>query len=308
MTSAQYLAAIRQGLNDETASTYKWSDAEIVNYINSSFDDLSEDTEYFRDAYTTAIVEIALVAGTADYALDSRILKINSARVSGETVNLSQMDMQDLMDYSITWRYKNSIYGTDIAFTDNTPLVDTITCTTTDFTDANFEDTDYLEITGCVTAANNKVVLCSDVAATTITLASGVTLTTRVAGDPILLRSVNTDTPIKYTTDYRDDYITLYPAPNEVRKLFMHVNRYPLVPWTTANYSTETIPFNSHYHQALINGPLSLAYLKSGPSTFNIDKSQIHEGKFTLLKKRIKRDLINMRNQGTILSPHNGAM
>ena len=308
MTSAQYLAAIRQGLNDETAATYKWSDAELINYINNAFDELAEDTEYFRDAYTTAIVETALVAGTADYALDSRILRINSIRVSGETVNLTQIDMQDLIDYTSTWRYKNSIYGTDIAFNDNNPSVDTITCTTTDFTDANFEDTDYIEITGCVTAGNNKVVLCSDVAATTITLVSGVTLTTRAAGDPILLRSVNVDTPRRYTTDYRDDYITLYPAPDEVRKLFMHVDRYPLVPWTTSNYSTETIPFNSHYHQALVHGPMSFAYLKSGPSTFNIDKSQIHEGKFILLKKRVKRDLINMRNRGTILSPHNGAM
>jgi hypothetical protein len=306
MTSAEYLASIRQWLNDEVATTYKWTNAELINYINYSFDELARDSEYFKDGYTSAIAEITLVAGTTDYALDSRITKINSVRLAGETVDLESISMHDLMDYISTWRYKGSLYGADISFADSGP--DTIVSVTTDLRDGDFDAAGYIEITGCVTAANNKVVLTTAVAEHLITLDAAATLTTRVAGDPILLRAVNVGTPTKYTLDYRDGYITLYPTPDAASKLFMHVDRWPLTPWTTANYATETIPFNAHYHQELVHGPASIAYLKSGPSTFNVDKASIHKGEFTLLKKKVKRDLINLRGRSSNLSPAAGAM
>jgi hypothetical protein len=306
MTSAEYLTSIRQWLNDEVSTTYKWTTSELINYINYAFDELARDSEYFKDAYTSAVAEVTLVAGTSDYALDSRVTKINSVRMAGETTNLDSISTHDLTEYSITWRYNNSLYGADISFADSNP--DTIISTTTDLTSADFGDTDYLEISGCVTAANNKVVLSASIAEHLITLATAATLTARVAGDPILLRSVNVGTPTKYTLDYRDGYITLFPAPDTANKLFMHVDRWPLTPWTSANYGTESVPFNAHYHQELVHGPLSLAYLKSGPSTFNVDKASIHKGEFTLLKKKIKRDLLNLRGKSANLSPARGAL
>jgi hypothetical protein len=47
--------------------------------------------------------------------------------------------------------------------------------------------------------------------------------------------------------------------------------------------------------------------MKSGPSTFNIEKSRIHQVDFNMLKDRIKRDMIKLNKPPTNLSPHYGA-
>lgn len=304
MTSSEFLNAIRRRLDDYDSPAYKWNISELIDYINYTFDEVARDTDYFKDAYTEAIVELPITAGTPDYALDARTIRIGEVRVSGQTVNLSQVDSQELFEYTNTWRYKESIFGTDIAFVDSNP--DTITSTTTDFTDANFDDDDYIQISG--STSNDSIVLSADVAATVITLDSGASLTAEAAGDNVLLRSINTGTPLKYTTDYRDGYITLYPAPDTSGLIFMTATRWPLTAWTTANYSTESLPYNSHYHLGLVHGVCSYAYMKSGAPTYNDRKAAESKLEFELLKKKIKRDLISMRNPATILSPHSGTL
>jgi hypothetical protein len=306
MTAAELIAACRRWLNDEVAATYKWTEAEMVDYFNNCMDQIARETDYFQDATTTLLTEIALTAGTGDYAFDARFLYVVSARVSGQTIDLIQTNHHQRKEDSATWRYDHSVSGVDI-------VLDTsaITSTTTDFIDAGFYDGCFIQITGSATSANNKTVKVDTVAQYSLTLNASYTLTPRVAGDRLILKQITVGTPLRYMTDYRQGYITLDPAPDENGSLLLTVYRLQDTPLTTALVATPgtwIIPINFQYHLQLIDGILAKCYMKSGPSTFNIEKSKIHQADFNTLKDRIKRDMIKAQRHNIVLSPPNGAM
>ena len=306
MTPTELLAASRRWLNDETVATYKWTTAELIDYYNAAMDDLARETDLFIDAYTEAQVEIAVVAGTPDYSVNTNIIKINTAYMTGRTEPLNFITKRELELTSATWRYLVSLVGTDISFADNTPSADSIASVTTDFLTEGLVDDDFIQITG--STSNDTTVQIDTAAAHLLTLKTTATLTTEIAGDTVLIRSLNADTPTHYLTDFRNNYLTLYPCPNEAGRLFLETLRYQLTPLTSANYGTETIPIDSHYHLGFMNGILQYAYLKSGPSTFNIEKSNIHAGLFQKCKDRIKLDNARSRNPVSNFRAHNGAI
>ena len=307
MTPAELMVITRRLLNDETVATYKWTIAELVDYFNFTMDDTSRDTDYFLDSYTAAIAEIAVVAGTPSYACSAFINDIKRVYINEENEELDFYSVEDLTNHSLHWMYSNGIYGTDISFADSNP--DTIISTSTDFIAEGLVDDEWIQINGCVTAANNKNVQIETVAQYLLTLKTAATLTTRAVGDPISLRTLNTGTPTKYTLGYRTGYITLSPVPDEAGALFLDTSRYQLVPLTTtlvATPGTYEIPLSINYHLGLVDGICKYAYLKSGPSTFNIEKSKIHEMRFFALESDLKRNLIKSRSSRLAATPHEG--
>ena len=91
MTPTELLAASRRWLNDETVATYKWTTAELIDYYNAAMDDLARETDLFVDAYTEATVEIAVVAGTPDYSINSNIIQLNTVYITGRSEPLTTM-------------------------------------------------------------------------------------------------------------------------------------------------------------------------------------------------------------------------
>ena len=306
MTPTELLAASRRWLNDETVATYKWTVAELIDYYNAAMDDLSRETDLFLDAYTEATVEIAVVAGTPDYSIPSNIIKLNTVNMTGRTSPLTFTTKRFLELTDSTWRYKASFVGTDISFTDGTPSADSIASVTTDFLDEGLVADDFIQITG--STSNDTTVQIDTATQHLLTLETTAALTTEVAGDTVLIRSLNADTPTHYLTDFRNNYITLYPCPDEAGRLFVETTRYQLTALTSSNYSTETIPIDSHYHLGFMNGILMYAYLKSGPSTFNIEKSNIHGGLFRQFKDKVKLDIARTRVPTSNLHAHDGAI
>ncbi len=308
MTPAELITTYtRRWLNDETVSTYKWTQAELVDYYNAVLDDISRETEYFLDGYTAASVEITTAAGTPDYAYSALATDIKSVHLSGTSAPLDFSSVQELENKDSTWRYLSSIYGTDISFVDGGASADTIVSTTVHFVeDGNISADDWIVITG--STSNNYTVQVHSVTDHLITLETTASLTTEVAGDPVLIKVLYCDTPTDYTLGYRTGYITLYPCPDEAGKLFLDLARYQITELTVATLGSYTIPIDSHYHQGLVDGVCMYAYLKSGPSTFNIEKSKIHEGRFYGSKQRIKKDLINLRSPRQPIQPSNGAI
>lgn len=306
MTPAELVAATRRWLNDEVVATYKWTTDELVDYFNNCMDQIARETDYFSDPTTALLAEVSLTAGTGDYAYDTRMLEVTSARMSGDTTNLTRVSYRTYGQELQTWRYSSSVSGVDIALN-----AGTITSTTTDFIDAGFADGDYIQISGSATTANNKVVLIDTVAQYSLTLNASFTLTPRIAGDRVLLKQVRTGTPTIYMTDYRLGYLTIDPAPDASGSLILTVTRLQDTPLTSALVITPgswVIPINYQYHLQLMDGMCAKAYMKSGPSTFNIEKSKIHQNDFNMLKDRIKRDMIKMNKPMSTLSPHDGAI
>jgi hypothetical protein len=306
MTPVELLAASRRWLNDETVSTYKWTTAELVDYYNNVIDQIARETDYFADATTTLLTETALTAGTGDYAFDTRLLDIITARIAGETRNLDRTTRRERDELDPTWRFNCSASGVDIIL-----AAAAITSTTTDFIDAGFADDDFIQITGSATSGNNKTVQIETVAQYSLALNTSYSLTPRVAGDRLILKQITVGTPLRYMTDYRQGYITLDPAPDASGSLLMDVTRLQSTLLTASEIATPTtyvIPVNYQYHLQLIDGICAKAYMKSGPSTFNIEKSRIHQADFNMLKDRIKRDMIKLNKPATNLSPHDGAI
>ena len=85
------------------------------------------------------------------------------------------------------------IYGSGIALVSGTPA--TITDTGSDFVDADFVAGDY-KIYG--TSHNNKIVTVQTVAAATLTLATGETLVSEIAGDEITIVKADWPESIKF--------------------------------------------------------------------------------------------------------------
>ncbi len=301
--------AARRWLNDETAATYKWTQAELVDYYNAFVDDISRETDYILDSSTSSVSEIIVSAGTADYAYSS--LMVNGLRVymSGSPTPLGHTTVGELIQINDTWRYLASVAGTDISFADNTPNADTIISTTTEFVDVPITADDWIVVNG--STSNNNTVQVATVAAHLLTLKATATMTTEAAGDSVLLRVINTGTPTNFLFDYRSGYITMYPCPDEAGKLILETSRYQVTPMTVAALATATaadIPIDSHYHMRMIDGILKYAYLKSGPSTFNIEKATVHGNRAGQLINDIKRDLIRLRASRKPMFAHQGTI
>ena len=304
MTPVELMAAARRWLNDEVVATYKWTTAELVDYYNYTLDEIARETDYFSDPTTVACINLSLTAGTGDYAFDTRVLEIKAIAVAGELNNLYQTTTRlRSLEYP-SWRYGNSVSGIDITFT-----AATIASVVTDFIEAGFTAGEFYQVLGSSVAGNNKVVKIETVEQHLLTLSSGYSLTISSTAVRIVIKQMTTGTPLRYMTDYLPGYITLDPAPNFSGSLLMDVIRLQAVLLTAAEIvtpSSYTIPVNYQYHLQLVDGILSKAYLKSGPSTFNIEKSEVHRKLFMALKDRIKKDMGKIGATQSTLRPHEG--
>jgi hypothetical protein len=115
MTLTEILAECRGRLGD-TRAPYLWSDGELVGYLNETINEAAEKAKLFRDSTTAAICQITVHAAdlTQDYALDSRILEIYSAKLSGQSLSLRRRTKAEMDALNPDWR--NETASTPWAF------------------------------------------------------------------------------------------------------------------------------------------------------------------------------------------------
>lgn len=80
---------------DDVAEPYGVTDEDLDECINDAQNEACRRARLLRDSTTTATSTIALVANTATYALDPRVIRVDRARISGETSPLAMMLMRD---------------------------------------------------------------------------------------------------------------------------------------------------------------------------------------------------------------------
>ena len=88
---------------DDVAGPFLWSDDEAREYLDDAQIEAARRGRLLIDSTTTAICRITLVAGTAAYALDARVVRINRAKIAGETMPLRFCMMRDLDDRVAGW-------------------------------------------------------------------------------------------------------------------------------------------------------------------------------------------------------------
>lgn len=103
MTGTEIIARVRLSFLADNKNPKLWSDAELIWALDTVYHEWCRDTLCIRDATTTAICNIALVANTYLYARDERILSIENGRLSSGGIVLPRTRAQ--MDYmNTTWR------------------------------------------------------------------------------------------------------------------------------------------------------------------------------------------------------------
>lgn len=97
MTSDELLEALRVRL-DDAASPYLWSDDELLGYLDQAHEEaairgrlIPFDT---RDT-TPVIAPTAIVAGTSEYAMDSKVIEVRRILVDAEPVGRTSDDLLD---------------------------------------------------------------------------------------------------------------------------------------------------------------------------------------------------------------------
>lgn len=81
---------------DDVAEPYLWSDDELLEYANDAQNEACRRGRLLVDATTPAICQITMVANTAAYTLDPRVIRVNRAKVDGEAVPLAFCMTRDL--------------------------------------------------------------------------------------------------------------------------------------------------------------------------------------------------------------------
>jgi len=116
MTLDQIISHLGTALDDNVVP-YLWSNEELTEYYNQSVNEWCRFTDANVDDTTEAVCKITVTAGTQSYALHAAILKVLSARLSGE---------RTFLEKQVT-HYMDAMYGVALATADrSTPLYYTL--------------------------------------------------------------------------------------------------------------------------------------------------------------------------------------
>jgi hypothetical protein len=88
--TAQALITFARYQLDDTSQPYKWSDAELIEYLNIGLDEICRKARLIRDNTTTTYCRLTLVTSTNSYALSNRAFEVVWAKVAGETAFLTR--------------------------------------------------------------------------------------------------------------------------------------------------------------------------------------------------------------------------
>lgn len=95
MNVADFIAAFRSDLADQAMPEPLWSDADIVRYLNDAVQEANERALLTEDRTTPSVCSIAVVAGTATYALHPAVLQIKRATLDGRIITETSVEEQD---------------------------------------------------------------------------------------------------------------------------------------------------------------------------------------------------------------------
>lgn len=271
MTITEIFADARAKLNDQYVP-YKWADSELIDYLNEAEREACRRANLIVDKSTAAYCRIELVAGTAVYSLDTKVLKVRNAYIGP------------------------SVSGTTFSWDSTTK---TLADSGSGFLTAGFEEGMKITVGGFTTAANNGQFTIDSVVAGSIVVDED-TMTTEIAGDSVTIHSDLT--PLMETTRAVMDLdsgawqtttgeptcfikesgteLLVYPIPTEANTLSLIVSRLPASAMTTTTM-TASPEIPEQYHYDLSVWMCKLAYERAGSDTNDLNKATYYDKLFT---------------------------
>jgi len=95
MTLQDIIDVFRE-LADDVEAEYLWSDAFAIRVANEAQIEACRRSRLLLDETTTAVCQIPVVAGTAIYAVDPRVLFIRRAKLASQDLKLAKINPRDL--------------------------------------------------------------------------------------------------------------------------------------------------------------------------------------------------------------------
>lgn len=102
MTPQQMIDSFRLQ-SDDAVAPYLWSDALVLAYLNEGQVEAARRSRAIEDGTTSAVCQIAVSAGTALYAVDSRVLFIRRAKLASQTLVLPKIHPRDIDLFAPGW-------------------------------------------------------------------------------------------------------------------------------------------------------------------------------------------------------------
>ncbi len=84
---------------DDVVEPYLWSDDELAEYLNTSVEELCNESYLIKDSTTADICTINIIADTANYPTSDKITSIVTAKLDSMTNYLRQIDDGVIADY-----------------------------------------------------------------------------------------------------------------------------------------------------------------------------------------------------------------
>ena len=105
MKASDIISQARELLGD-TKPPFLWKESELIRYLNNSINEAAEKARLFLDSITPEICRIPILAADPgpDYLLDSRILQIESGKLSTQSRHLDRRTRAHLDQWFPNWR------------------------------------------------------------------------------------------------------------------------------------------------------------------------------------------------------------
>lgn len=275
---------------------YYWVDKELVFYCNEILNQMCRDARMLTDSITASVCEIYTTADTLDYALSPLVIFVKSARIVTQEV----MTLDTLP--STAWSVGDTITGG--TSTKTCKVVEKLTNYKYVINKRSGAFSLGETLTNGIYTAHQSDYYpkLSDYKSSELEKTDSVLMDSKYIG----WRAETAAEPKKYILDYNTGYITLYPNPDDSYLLRLSVIRYPLVAMSVTSMSTQTPEIDAKYHDTVVNGICSMAYMKRGENTFNDKLASMY---LSLYKKSISDMKVKdnlTRTFTSIGSPHKG--
>lgn len=296
---------------------YLWDDTELLVYYNETEKDFARRTRSLYDASTAAICSYDIFPGLPTLSHDRRIVEINSAYLGNAYRPLFKRSVKYFDTHIALWGWQSTGWRSvqempqyyipnyephKIRFYPYYPLV--------------YQGTIY----GIQGASDISFSSSSN----TITFAVGIVASMFVAGTTILVSGSK-------ATPTNDGYYTVYSTPTnnvltvsatipateantsafvarKIDTLSLEVARLPLADVLIQNTNTATPEIDEDYHLKMVNGILSLAYLKRDSETYNLQEATKFKGIWDDIVEAAKTDQIIGSETDEAFEPHYGAI
>lgn len=293
----------RSEILDDHLIPYRWENRALLTHLNRSYEELCRETFCLIDSTTVATCRVNLLSNQSTYSLHAKVLKVLGARRQSDDFPLiakSESYMDSLLTgwrtttgqpfirvmntadriFSIYPKYDSVGYiagSSDITFVAATSKITKAGATFT----SHYSTGDSLVVTG--STSNNGTFTITNVTATEITVSE------------TLVNESNTSAVLQ-----------------KVREVaILRVARLPLTMWTLGDLEGSNPPspeIDETYHTGLFDGIAKFAFLKQDTEVYDPTKAASHKADFEDFKSRVRWEIADLTEGGTIAEPHYGAL